>query len=665
MSFASFLQGVSPFGPIFAKELRVTSRRKRSYLLRIVYLGLLLLVLLWAYGIVTAFRRFGGGVAMQNQERAMLGQVFFGFFAVFSVWVMGLIGPVLTSTAIGSERLQKTLPVLLMTPITSWQIVGGKLLSRLLVSLTLLGLSLPVLALVRLLGGVELDQMIGVMCLAVVAALSSAAIGLFYSTLLNRAYAVILLSFGTMLVMYVVAPMVVVGLMAHSMRGQSSPNPAAIRDVICAFDPYVMVAFTAVPQMFGGMSNPVLWAWCLGLHVGLTMLLVAWSAAVLRRIARRAGERPLAVNPADYIPIAAAAPAPTGASGVTSPPPLPGSASLAAGASVPPPLPGPPVIVGDRTGSPVLPYRSPPTKRRKARATRDVSDNPILWREVRRPLLSRSWQRVVGLCATVGVVVIIYAMQWYNDSLSEREAQAGYAFFFTAILAVLALVISATAIAQEKEGDTWTLLLATPISGGTIVWGKALGILRRLLGPALLITAHFLLFTVTGVIDVRVFLVILWTAFSFNMVWVATGVYFSLRCKRVTVAVILNLLVAIGVYIVFPAILAIFSTMDRSEKIVQQVLWYMPYYYQSAAVDARDSSLPREIWIPSGDHVDWPAFMAITFTAGCVHLIAAALVLAHTAYHFNRIVGRAPQRHLLTYRDSLRSEALPRMKPGT
>ncbi|HWE93985.1 MAG TPA: ABC transporter permease subunit [Tepidisphaeraceae bacterium] len=678
MSFATFLQGVSPFGPIFAKELRVTARRKRSYLLRVVYLSLLLLVLLWAYGLTSAMSRFsgGGGVALQNQQRSMLGQIFFGFFACFTVWVMALIGPVLTSTAIGSERLQKTLPVLLMTPITSWQIVGGKLLSRLLVALTLLGLSLPVLALVRLLGGVEIEQMVGVMCLAVIAALSTAAIGLFYSTLLNRSYAVILLSYGTIVLMYLVAPGIIATIMAQSLRGSASPNPMAIFNFLRSTNPYFMALSTAAPQAFGGMSDLGPWAWCVGLHLGLTVLLVAWSAAILRRMARGAGERPSSVNPSDYIPVAAVAASATQIP--TAPPPLSNLSSVAADERLPPPVPvAPPVVVGDGVGGPVLPYRSAGVVKRKSRATRSVSDNPILWREVRRPLLNRSWQRVVGLCLTVGLVVTIYALMWSNDTLRERDMQTGFAFFFTTILAVIALVISATAIAQEKEGDTWTLLLATPVSGKTIVWGKALGVLRRLLGPSLLIVAHFLLFTVAGVIDLRTFLVVLWTMFTFNTVWVATGVYFSLRCRKVTVAVIVNLLLGLGVYLVVPGILAVGSGFTESKGPMQQVAWYMPYYYQGAAVqDMRtrndsgtrlpygDYDYGKEIWVPTGDNVSWPVFIMIAFIAGCAHLVAACLVLAHTAHHFNRIVGRAQQRNKLTYADNLRSTALPRMKPG-
>src|SRR5207248_2086813 len=106
-----------------------------------------------------------------------------GVFSMFCVITMGLVGPVLTSTAVGSERLAKTLPVLLMTPINTWQIISGKLFSRLLAALTLIGLSLPVLALVRLLGGVELGQMAAVLCLCTTFALGCAAIGLFYSSL--------------------------------------------------------------------------------------------------------------------------------------------------------------------------------------------------------------------------------------------------------------------------------------------------------------------------------------------------------------------------------------------------------------------------------------------------------------------------------------------------
>src|SRR6266542_4472939 len=156
------LSALSPFGPIFAKELRTASRRKRNYLLRVAYLAALLLFLLLAYGITYEGAR--GSVAARARQQESLGQAFFFCFSIFSVSAMALIGPILTSTAINGERLHKTFHVLLMTPINAWQIASGKLFSRLLTAMVLLALSLPVLALVRLLGGVELGDMFGIMC---------------------------------------------------------------------------------------------------------------------------------------------------------------------------------------------------------------------------------------------------------------------------------------------------------------------------------------------------------------------------------------------------------------------------------------------------------------------------------------------------------------------
>ena len=164
----------NPFGPIFEKELRATSRRKRTYALRFVYLGGLLLFLVMVYVSSSPWGAGPVAITQRVQQQNRLGREFFTVFSLFCVGAMAIIGPVLTCTAISAERLHKTLHVLLMTPITAWQIVTGKLFSRLLVALTLIGLSLPVLALVRLLGGVELMQMFGVLALATTVAVTGA-----------------------------------------------------------------------------------------------------------------------------------------------------------------------------------------------------------------------------------------------------------------------------------------------------------------------------------------------------------------------------------------------------------------------------------------------------------------------------------------------------------
>src|SRR5581483_11024288 len=99
------LAGISPFGPIFSKELRIASRRKRNHLLRMLYLGGLLLLLLSVWSTMRLDFEYNGGVVAKMERAAQLGQSFFITFSMFCVISMGLIAPVLTSTAIGSERL--------------------------------------------------------------------------------------------------------------------------------------------------------------------------------------------------------------------------------------------------------------------------------------------------------------------------------------------------------------------------------------------------------------------------------------------------------------------------------------------------------------------------------------------------------------------------------
>jgi ABC-type transport system involved in multi-copper enzyme maturation permease subunit len=285
------------------------------------------------------------------------------------------------------------------------------------------------------------------------------------------------------------------------------------------------------------------------------------------------------------------------------------------------------------------------SRRKAAAPPRDVSDRPVLWREVRRPLTSRRWQAVVATVAAVGMLLSTYVMLHGEGDLMDEETHIGYAFVFNALVWLLVSVLSATVIAQEKEGDTWTLLLTTPLSGEAVVWGKVLGLFRRMMWPAGLIFGHFAVFTVSGAVDPGAFLVALWVIFCFNSVWVATGVYLSLRLKRVTFAVIINLLLAVVLYLGVFVVLLILSELASNGDVVEAVLWYLPYYYLVVGMD----DLPRHhyghmIDLPNDVEVTYGTFMVVVFLVGTLHLALSALLLQWTASRFDQIVGRAGQR---------------------
>ena len=138
-------------GPILDKELRVTSRRRRYFVLRVVYLALLVLILamVWADQI-----RYNQPSVMTVSRMAFAGQVLTSFVVWFQFIGLQVVAVILLSTAISEEIYHKTLGVLMTTPITAVQIVMGKLLSRLWQLMLLLGISLPVLAMVRVFGGI-------------------------------------------------------------------------------------------------------------------------------------------------------------------------------------------------------------------------------------------------------------------------------------------------------------------------------------------------------------------------------------------------------------------------------------------------------------------------------------------------------------------------------
>lgn len=643
MSMLARAASLSPFGPIFGKELRVTSRRKRTYLLRAGYLGLLLLALLMAYA--TTGRSYGG-VAAQMQRQAELGTAFFIAFTIVSIGSMGLIGPVLTANAIGAEKLAKTLPVLLMTPITAWQVVSGKLLSRVLVALMLMGLSLPVLALCRLLGGVELQQMVAVICLATSIVIACAAIGLFLSLFLNRAAVVILLSYAILGVLYILLPVVLVALFDI---GDGGPRRGmnGIK-FLCAINPFMSAAFITEPRMAAFAGN--VWIASVLVQLGFAGALVSVTAVLLRRQFRNGGEK--AINTPGFPVIAPPMPAPHQPYG------FPQSSDMAAspeGLAIRPPTLAPTAAIPAPAGK-----------------IRDIGDNPVLWRELRRPLLPKYWQRIVGVISVLIIMLLIYAVLAEDNDLDDVDVQGGFACVFFGVWWLLSAVLSATAISQEKETDTWTLLLATPMSGRDIVWGKVAGLLRRMLWPTVLIVIHFMLFVLGGVIPLWAMLFAVFMTVTCNSVWIATGVWISLKIKKVTFAVIANLMMAIVAYGVMPLMILIPAELltRNGDDVAEHTGWYIPYFYLAQGFEGMrwESNYDRYnsygqvnyghynnnrgYWLPGNERVGAATFVSIAVVCAGAHLLLAFLILQRTAASFDEIVGRAGRRRFVGIDDS-------------
>jgi len=176
-------------GPIFSKELRVSSRRCRNYVLRFLYLSLLtgLLGMVWL-----ALIERGGSGLFRASRMAEAGKMVIVCTVWFQFCVTQLVAVVMLSTSISDEVYNRTLGLLMTTPISAFQIVMGKLLSKLLQLILLLAISLPVLAVVRVFGGVPWGYVVSSLCVTLTTMIFFGSLSLLFSVFTRRAYIVIM-----------------------------------------------------------------------------------------------------------------------------------------------------------------------------------------------------------------------------------------------------------------------------------------------------------------------------------------------------------------------------------------------------------------------------------------------------------------------------------------
>ncbi len=101
---------------------------------------------------------------------------------------------ILMSTSISEEVYSRTLCVLMTTPLSSRQVVMNKFVSRLFQVLLLVAVSLPLLALVRVLGGIAWSYLVMSLCVTAATVIFVGSVSLFFSALCRRAHLAVLAS---------------------------------------------------------------------------------------------------------------------------------------------------------------------------------------------------------------------------------------------------------------------------------------------------------------------------------------------------------------------------------------------------------------------------------------------------------------------------------------
>jgi ABC-type transport system involved in multi-copper enzyme maturation permease subunit len=364
------------------------------------------------------------------------------------------------------------LSVLLTTPITSVQIVLGKLLSRLWQILLLVALTLPALAVVRVMGGVSSELVVSSLCITLTAVLFVGALCLWLSTRCRYPYQVISSAAIIYLIVLIAVPGVVT--LAFSLVGLSTSLAASISHLVSprwAFNACFDQAWRRRPM---GATYFFSWPVHCMLMLGATLGLLGVCARRLRRVTMR------------------------------------GLAVMS----------------------------------RRARQRRPLRRCPILWREraANSSRLELGGLLLVILAALLCFLMVVGRVKLGRGyQLYSSAGDIAWAFWMVALLRLA--VLAAGAIAREKEGGTWPLLLTTPCDEKRIIRSKLRAVVDRgapwVLAALALHTCFFLCVGSLPDIQWVVVYVLCFCASAFFVV--AAGLYFGVRLKTTTAAVAVTL----------------------------------------------------------------------------------------------------------------------------
>ena len=535
------------FGPIFEKELRVSSRRKRNYITRFVYLvfltGFLSVIWLDATDFTVSSGTHVASRLAQAGKQIIVTLVWFQFYAI------QLVAVVMLSTAISDEIYHRTLGVLMSTPITSFQIVIGKLSSKLLQLILLLGVSLPLLAVVRIFGGVPWDYIISSLCMTLTALIFVGSLSLFFSSFSRKIYVVIILTLLALGLLFGL-PYMLINSNTFRMLSRNLSLIALVHT-----NPYFMLNMSTSIMLDPSLARGVRFSW--PIHCGIMLTASTFVLICCVHSVRR-------------IAIAQA------------------SGHLNALAR----------LRHMKTVKSANKTVTIPTNTR----IRRVKGPPVVWKELKSRISSREKLIVaviIGLEAAM--IVAMYLFPVVANTFGWEETHIIYIWIFMGLGILSATVFPSTCITSEKESRSWPLLLTTTLNDWQILFGKFVGVLRRSMFVWLLLFFYVCLFWAFQYVGplalIHMILIIAGTIIFLS----GTGFYFSSRLKHTNEAVITNIALAASVWGLLPLLLAFLAQADRSmHDLREYYLNVVPFVQATAVMVATDFS--GSAW----SSYDWP-----------------------------------------------------------
>ncbi|TWT83032.1 ABC-2 family transporter protein [Planctomycetes bacterium CA13] len=145
------------FGPVLNREATVVPKRPKTYLGRGVYVLVLFLLLCTGYLVLDGSRSL-----LTTSDSARFGGWMFALLSPLQLLVLCSLAAVGAASSVAQEKDRRTLILLLMTRLSGFEVVVGKLAASLLGPLSMLICALPLFLVLPLMGGVSPEQVLSV-----------------------------------------------------------------------------------------------------------------------------------------------------------------------------------------------------------------------------------------------------------------------------------------------------------------------------------------------------------------------------------------------------------------------------------------------------------------------------------------------------------------------
>jgi len=290
---------------ILLKELRSYLRGARPFTLITIYLtilgGLLLLI-------------YAGQTSSNFVNRAEIGLSLFATVMGIALLQLTFLSPALNASSLGNERDRQTIDLLMITPVSSFKLIIGKLVAPCLFLLIMGVATLPLAAFAFLIGGIEVRDLLVGATLLFVTTIGYGAIGIWAAARSRTSRSGTLIAQGIVLLLAIGVPgiaLVVLLLLAEQQGNGSATAEWLLTSPIIRWPALALLSlspfvglfswFVAIqtggsmwthemPTELGGGTIPVLWIVSLVIWLIIIPLILWRSSRILpRSVAKQGG----------------------------------------------------------------------------------------------------------------------------------------------------------------------------------------------------------------------------------------------------------------------------------------------------------------------------------------------------------------------------------------